>query len=164
MSLKDPVARKAYFAAHYQNTKSRKKALRKVYYEANKAVTLKLEREKRLANRETVNALNRLDYVLRPEYYLLRSARARARIKQLPFNITENDISIPEFCPVLGVKLKRKEGRGMGEESPTLDRIVPSLGYVKGNITVISWRANRLKNNASLADLRLLVAYVEAMS
>lgn len=45
--------------------------------------------------------------------------------------------------------------------SPTLDRMVPSLGYVRGNVTVISAHANRIKSDASLAELRRVLRYVE---
>lgn len=47
----------------------------------------------------------------------------------------------------------------MTEGSPTLDRIVPSRGYVVGNVAVISMRANRLKSDASVAELQALVSY-----
>lgn len=52
-------------------------------------------------------------------------------------------------------------GSGLSDMSPSLDRLIPSKGYVKGNVVVVSWRANRLKNNASLADLRALVDFYE---
>jgi hypothetical protein len=47
------------------------------------------------------------------------------------------------------------------DNSPTLDRIIPSLGYVRGNVKVISMRANVLKHNASLDELKKLVAWLE---
>ena len=46
------------------------------------------------------------------------------------------------------------------EGSPTLDKTIPALGYVPGNIAVISWRANRLKNNGTLEELEALVEWM----
>lgn len=61
---------------------------------------------------------------------------------------------IPETCPVLGIPLTI--GGKRSPSSPSLDRIDPALGYVPGNIRVISDRANRLKGARSLhALLRL---------
>lgn len=45
--------------------------------------------------------------------------------------------------------------------SPTIDRIINDLGYVKGNVIVISWRANRIKSDATLAELKAIVAFYE---
>lgn len=69
------------------------------------------------------------------------------------------DIVIPDVCPVLGVKLEK--GRESGtDNSPSLDRIVPALGYVPGNIRIISNRANRIKNDSTPEELALILAYV----
>ena len=50
-------------------------------------------------------------------------------------------------------------GKGLTDNNPSIDRIDPTKGYVSGNIHIISWRANRLKNNGSLDDLILLGAW-----
>lgn len=88
---------------------------------------------------------------------MLRAARARAKDKGLPFNISINDFSIPETCPALGVEITL----GGGDTAPSLDRIVPALGYVKGNVVVLSHRANRIKNNASAHELRRIAEFLE---
>lgn len=90
------------------------------------------------------------------EKTMLLSAKARAKKMGLPFNLIESDIIIPEFCPLLGIKLERKEQSdksGFIYSSPSLDRIIPELGYVKGNIMVISMKANSMKYNASIEEL-----------
>lgn len=89
---------------------------------------------------------------------MVQSARNRARELGLPFNLEVGDIVIPEFCPVLGIKLER----GNNNSRPELDRVVPSLGYVKGNVNVISGRANRIKWNASLEELEAVAKYVRS--
>lgn len=73
----------------------------------------------------------------------------------VPFNITINDVVIPRRCPLLGIELRAGLPRNSAE-SPSIDRIVPSLGYVKGNVWVISNRANILKNDATLEELEML--------
>lgn len=79
-------------------------------------------------------------------------AKNRATRLNIPFNIEMEDIILPEYCPVLGIKLVcGNEDLG---SSPSLDRIVPELGYVKDNIVVISHRANTIKNNATKEEIR----------
>lgn len=87
--------------------------------------------------------------------YLLLKAKASARKLGLPCNLQESDIIVPDTCPVLGIPLKaHMEGRAWN--TPTLDRIDPKGGYVKGNVVVVSWRANRLKCDASLAEIEAI--------
>ncbi len=88
-------------------------------------------------------------------YVMHRNALWRSRAKNLPFDIEKTDIVVPEVCPVLGIKLEKAYGR-MADNSPSLDRVRPELGYVKGNVRVISQRANRLKCDATAAELKLV--------
>ena len=90
---------------------------------------------------------------------MLRNARARARVVGVPFTITVSDIVIPTHCPILGIPLFPKKGRGGGDNSPSLDKIKPERGYVPGNIIVISNRANRLKSDASIKELRDIASF-----
>ena len=93
-------------------------------------------------------------YTQLPQYYLWHNARARARKKGLPFDIAMQDVIVPDVCPVLGMPLRvSPQGFGGRDGSPTLDRLNPSLGYVKGNIAVISYRANRIKNDSNPDEL-----------
>lgn len=99
----------------------------------------------------------------RPEEGMWRNARARARTHGLPFDLDISDISIPELCPILGIPLVRSMGAGQGprNNSPTLDRIVPSLGYVKGNVQVISHKANTMKGVGSMAFLMARIGHLQ---
>ena len=97
-----------------------------------------------------------------PEKNLLKVARVRARKAGIPFDLAVSDIRITELCPVLGIRLLSVDDRSGIDNAPTLDKIEPSLGYVRGNVCVISHRANRLKSDASLDELKAVVAYVEA--
>jgi hypothetical protein len=95
-----------------------------------------------------------------PEELLWHNARGRARRAKIPFSISEADVVIPEFCPVLGLKLQRGEKK-FGPSSPSLDKIVPILGYVPGNVGVISWRANEIKSNATIDELTAVLCWLK---
>jgi hypothetical protein len=82
------------------------------------------------------------------ERLLWDAAKSRAKAKGRDFNIEVTDISIPSVCPVLNIPM----------DSPSLDRIDSSKGYVKGNVRVISVRANMLKNDATIEELEMVLA------
>jgi hypothetical protein len=89
----------------------------------------------------------------RSRKFMWMRARSRARKCGFPFTCRIEDIpDMPLFCPVLGMPLAY--GNGKQENfSPSLDRIRPELGYVAGNIRIISHRANMLKNDATWQEL-----------
>lgn len=86
------------------------------------------------------------------EKRMFESAAMRAAKKGREFNIELGDIAIPTICPVLGTPMV----------GPSLDRIDSSKGYVKGNVRVISKRANMLKNNATIEELELVLEDLRA--
>ena len=95
---------------------------------------------------------------------LLHKLRHRAKKAGLAFNITVDDLHIPEVCPVLGIPLAFSIGEGRKAQaafsSPSVDRVDNSQGYVKGNVRVISNRANLLKGSASLDEIARIHAYM----
>lgn len=96
---------------------------------------------------------------------MLWSAKKRAKEKELPFNLVEDDIHVPDVCPVLGIKLVPQYGKGkLAANSPSLDRIYPWLGYVKGNVIVVSHRANRLKNDATPYELHRIASFYRKLT
>lgn len=95
---------------------------------------------------------------------LLAGAKERAALKGLQFDLTLEDIVIPDRCPVLGIPLSTSPGSHRDREaSPSLDRLVPSKGYVRGNVAVISFRANRIKSNASGAEVQAVATWMASM-
>lgn len=91
---------------------------------------------------------------------MLGNARSRAKAAGVPCTITVEDIVVPSHCPVLGIALARRLGRKGGcDQSPSLDRIVPELGYVPSNIVVVSRRANRIKNDATIEELEAVADF-----
>lgn len=89
------------------------------------------------------------------EAYMLDRSKSRAKKKGFEHNITIDDIQIPDKCPLLGIPLFAGQG-GVCPNSPTLDRIDSSKGYVKGNVWVISYKANTIKSNATPEELLLI--------
>lgn len=71
-------------------------------------------------------------------------------MKNVPFELEVEDVIIPESCPIFN---KPFEPVGSGPYSASLDRIIPSKGYVKGNIRVLSLLANQMKWNATQEEL-----------
>lgn len=92
-----------------------------------------------------------------PRLYLLRGAQARAKEFKREFSLKEEDIRIPEHCPVSGCKLEPGTCDG-----PSIDRIDNNRGYTPDNIWVISKRINRAKSNCSLEELEALVVHLRA--
>ena len=100
-------------------------------------------------------------------YTMWNAAKQRAKKQGVPFELDPlylRQIGIPEYCPVLGIPINKAPGDGSGERndnSPSLDKFIPSLGYVPGNIHVISWRANRLKNDGTPEDWRKIAEWCQ---
>ncbi len=95
--------------------------------------------------------------------WLLERIRSKCKKENIPFNLTIDDLVIPTHCPILGMPLqfgvkavsdfRNKKKAAVPLDSPSVDRIVPELGYIKGNVVVVSYRANMIKTNASVDEL-----------
>jgi hypothetical protein len=94
-----------------------------------------------------------------PQVRMLSLARRRARKLGVEFSIGLEDLPFPTHCPVLGLKLERGT-RGSKSTSPSLDRVDSSKGYVKGNVYVISMRANWMKHNATPDEALAIYRYI----
>lgn len=98
-------------------------------------------------------------WVTRWKAEALSKAKVRAVELAVEFSLLPSHIDIPQLCPVLHTPLK---GGGLvvlktdDSATPSLDRVDSKLGYTPDNIVVMSWKANRLKNNATLAELMAL--------
>lgn len=94
-----------------------------------------------------------------PVKLLLWYAKSRAKRYGLPFNLTEEDIVIPTRCPVLGIPLVKLAVGVRQDGTPSLDKVVNSRGYVRGNVLVVSWRANGLKGDATKKEMTKLAEF-----
>lgn len=134
-----------YAKAHREELKAWAKAYRISHPEWTRA-TQKRAREKLKANK--------------PEQSIWMEIKKRAKKRGILFDIEASDIIIPKFCPILGIELSFGVGT-VHDASPSLDRIVPEKGYVKGNCFIISSKANRMKQENTLETLELLVKYIK---
>jgi hypothetical protein len=116
-------------------------------------------------------ARHRVEYGRRPSAKgkpLVRrfnAIRSRARKEGIPFDLTIDDIFVPEFCPVLGIRLAWEIGntRRLQDGGPSIDRLIPERGYVRGNIAVISGRANRIKNDGTALEHERIAAWMRSL-
>ena len=135
---------------------------KKEYWKQNRDNLLSKKKKYREENREVILDKKKKDYQsLDKKVSMLKRAKSRAVKKGIDFDLTVEDIIIPDICPVLGIPLfmgtKKRH-----DNSPSLDRIDNSKGYVKGNVRVISWRANHLKSDSNIQELRKVIAYMES--
>jgi hypothetical protein len=98
--------------------------------------------------------------ILTRQKQIISGARSRAKTKGIEFTITVQDLEWPEICPVLGIKLNYFAKMTERPFAPSLDRLDPKQGYIKGNVFVISNRANTIKNDASIEDLKNVLVYM----
>lgn len=91
--------------------------------------------------------------------FLYYAAKERAKKKNLEFIITFSDVIVPDICPVLGIQIICGSSR-QNDNSPTLDRIDSSKGYIPGNVAVISWRANNIKRDGTAEEHIAIAKYI----
>ncbi len=91
---------------------------------------------------------------------MLESARKRAKKNNVDYSLKAKDLRnlMTESCPILGIKFElnkpnqkwgKSKGKNNWQTSPSLDRIIPSKGYVKDNVIIVSLMANSIKNQAT---------------
>lgn len=155
MPIKDKEKHKEYCRKYQETHRDAIKARQRAAYERNKEAILLRTREYKRANKEKsklVDAarIRRLEEE-DPAKILLERVKNSSRTRGLECSITSADIQIPDACPLLGIPLAFRKGRHC---APSIDRIDNSKGYVPGNVWVISGRANTMKNDASIEELR----------
>lgn len=151
--------------------KERREAVKVAGGEAYAAL-LEKERQQRKKwradNRDKIKAYERRRPGMPFKTWLCANARFRGRKRGLEATIMPGDLAWPEVCPVLGIRLDYPERSGMRKDAPpqpnwpSLDRWDSGKGYVPGNVFVISYRANTLKNNATLEEYLLVADYLRS--
>ena len=91
------------------------------------------------------------------------AVKQKAKRYGIPFTVRYEELEQPEFCPVLGLKLNYqwRELDTTDHTKASIDRLIPELGYIPGNTFVVSWRANRLKNNMTIDELEKILDYMK---
>ena len=144
----------------YQNNKEHIAEVSHRYYQNNKERCNERSKQWRIENKERIKERNKQLRLANPMQARLRSAKKRASKQGVPFNLTLADFPpLPEVCP-MGIPFTPNASFG-SPGSPTLDRVIPRLGYTKGNVQWLSARANRIKDNATLDELKAIIAYLE---
>ena len=139
--------------------------INKERYAKEKDILLARGKKWRQSHKEIIRKTRLLKYANNLPLVLLRAAKNRAKIKKLEFSITLTDIQIPNICPVLGITIFYKQtGSQPNPNSPSIDRIDNSKGYTSDNIIVISRRANVLKNDATMDELRKIISFYDNFS
>lgn len=138
----------------------RQRAAARRSYAKNIEESRRKGRERYWRKRDEIAARRAALYRANWATHAVRSAMKRAKKQGVPFSLCPEDLIIPDRCPVLGIPIVFGRGRG-SPNSPSVDRLVPSLGYVPGNVRVISNRANTLKGNAALWEVQAVVQYMQ---
>lgn len=90
--------------------------------------------------------------------------RNHARARGIPFDLTVSDLHpLPSHCPALGIPLSYDSNVGAADNAMSIDRIAPEIGYIKGNVVLVSQRANRIKNDATVEELRKLYEFYSGL-
>ena len=119
--------------------------------------------EKQLAYARKYQAKRRenLEYRLQ---MLINASKQRAVLKNIEHTLTLNQLKsiypIDNKCPVFGTELKFGDA-GFRDNSPSIDKIDPAKGYTLDNVQVISWRANRVKADATVQELEMLLSFMK---
>lgn len=121
---------------------------------------LALRREDYKKNTETYKENHKRRVLASPEKYILRSIKHSAKERNIPFDLTIEDIILPAECPVFNEPLLLNIGKGHSPFSYSVDRIDSSKGYIKGNIQIISKLANTMKQNATPEQLLRFASWV----
>jgi hypothetical protein len=92
---------------------------------------------------------------------LVSRLRHAAKRKKVPFNLNADHITLPEYCPVLGIKLAFNTVAS-DDNSYSVDRIDNTKGYTMDNICIMSLKANKMKSNGTLEELVKIGKWAEA--
>jgi hypothetical protein len=149
---------------HYCKNAPAVKEYQKQYYAENNSYVDARNRKYQQIHKEEISQWQRGYRVENYRKLLLYRLKCRAENQGVPFNLSLDDLQIPIYCPVFGKRLRIGKSRGFRDWSPSADKVIPRLGYVKGNVQIISNRANLIKRDASLKELESIVDYVRRVT
>lgn len=158
MTEQERIRKKKYAEDH----KDELKAYYAAYRLAHKEEAKKYAHDWNLANRDKKRDSARKWRRTQRESNILTFIRKRSKEKGYQFNLTTEDIVIPDVCPILGIPLFWTDGKATSN-TPSIDRIDTAKGYVKGNVHIVSKLANSMKQDATLDQLILLGEWAKNM-
>lgn len=169
---------RAWAAANKARVAANKKAYREIniekiicyqkkYLEENREKARETSKEYRRRNldevkiKEKVRRADQKNSPIHKAKRMVSAARVRAKKGGYACSITHKDIlPIPALCPVMGTPM-RLTGELRDADVATLDKLVPALGYIPGNVCVISRGANSIKRNYTINEFELVLAYMK---
>jgi len=157
------MIKKEQAAKYYLKNKEQIKQKAKEYYKKNKEERYKINQEYVKLHPEENKQYKKEWLERNPLYVLFSNCRARSKKSNYPFDLDFDYIkSLPKplFCPVLGIPIDESDT----EHKLSLDRLHPEKGYTKGNVFFISMKANRMKQDSTLEQLKLILDYMERNS
>lgn len=99
----------------------------------------------------------------RPAHMMWLKVRQRAIKTGTPFTITAADLEpVPTKCPVLGIPIEYAARGVNNPNAASVDRVDNAKGYEPGNVIIVSFRANELKRDATLSELKAIAAFYGA--
>lgn len=155
--------RREKYASLPEEEKERRRQVSREYGRAHRQELNEWAKEARRDNphyKELQKKYRKQHKQLHPEENIWREIKKRARQRKIPFDLEVSDIIIPKLCPILGIELSFGQGK-VHNASPSVDRIIPSKGYVKGNCFIISSKANRMKQENTLEDFQKIITYIQ---
>lgn len=160
-----PVSQRFQDPEKLEEYRAKRRAYQKLIREQNPEKFKAAAKASYQRNRSSRIESRRKKHETSPWNTMFQTAKRTAKQNNLPFNITceylETIFPKDNKCPVFGFEFaisKQKESR---DNSPSLDKIVPDQGYVVGNVTIVSLKANRMKNNGSIEDLKKVLEFYE---
>lgn len=114
---------------------------------------------KKVYNRDSYQDLSDLE---RAQSAFFTRKKQNCKYRKWEWDIYMSDLTWPTHCPILGLELDWFADRTK-ENSPSIDRLDSSKGYIKGNVAVMSWRANRIKNDGLKEEHQLIADYLSKM-
>jgi hypothetical protein len=160
--------RKAYQRKRIRDYESRRRAIDPEGYKAKKAAAVrryairypdrcvKASTKWRKANQDHVNEVRRKWRDNNIVKALFLEARFRAKSRGMSFELSFEDLPpMGTHCPLLGHAFPPPQVRNT-PYSPSIDRIDSRKGYVRGNVWIVGWRANLIKNDGTAEEHEMI--------
>lgn len=120
----------------------------------------KIEQLEKRWGKDYTKSEDRKDYVYQTMREKFRVKKANAVRSGKEWSVDFGELVFPEYCPILGIKLDYFSEK-MKEDSVSFDRIDSSKGYISGNVLVVSWRANRIKNDGTAEEHKKIYEFMQ---
>jgi len=134
--------------------------IEKALYDQERKKNPVIQEKRKEQSKTWYQGIRKKNFTANPRHYLWYVAKVRAKQKGVEFTITEEDIIIPEYCPILQMKLTTG-GDGYRQDAMSLDRVDNSKGYIPGNVRIISRWANLKKSSMTIEELERIIKYMK---